>query len=183
MADNEKVLRGYVTVLAAYPEAFVDPKHPTVAELNDWFVYGTNEDAMVFNISCAITDDSYSINVTDSDTDDTRTICQIGQVQNPTFQNYEVSFDTLRDADLAANGVLNLAFSLFRGADRPYWIITRIGQNGATNSDPFAIGQDIKMFGVTTDNPVDVVDDNAMLKFGPRFKNTGDLNVNYRLVG
>ena len=178
MAENEKLLRGNITVLAAYPEAFANIKAPTVAELNDIYVSGTNEDAMVFDISCAITDDSYSINVTDSDTDDTRTICQIGQVQNPTFQNYEVSFDILRDADITATGYFNLAMSLFLGVDRPYYIITRIG---APHGDPFAVGQDIKVFGVTTDNPVDIVDDNTMLKFGPRFKTTGELIVNYRL--
>lgn len=178
MAENVKLLRGNITVLAAYPEAFANPKAPLVAELNDLFDYNTNRDAMVFDISCAITDDSYSINVTDSDTDDTRTICQIGQVQNPTFQNYEVSFDVLRDADVTAQGVFNLAFELFRSADRPYYIITRIGPAHGT---PFAINQDIKLFGVTTDNPEDVVEDNSMLKFGPRFKTTGDLLVNYRL--
>lgn len=178
MADNEKMLRGNVTVLAAYPEAFANPETPTSDELNNLFVYDTSEDGLVFNISCAITDDSYSINVTDSDTDDTRTICQIGQVQNPTFQNYEVSFDTLRDQDLMAKGVFNLAFELFKAPDRPFWIITRIGES---NTTPFAVGQDIKMFGVTTDNPVDVVEDNSVIKFGPRFKNTGDLLVNYRL--
>ena len=179
MAENEKMLRGQVTVLAAYPEAFANPQTPTSAELNDLFVYGTNEDGVVFNISCAITDDSYGIAVTDSDTDDTRTICQIGQVQNPTFQNYEVVFDVLRDADIDAAGVFNLAFELFVGVDRPYWIIVRLGED---HNAPFAVGQDIKMFGVTTDNPVDVVDDNTMLKFGPRFKNTGELLVNYRLT-
>lgn len=179
MAGNEKMLRGNVTVLAAYPEAFADPTEPTPDELNDLFEYSTAEDGMVFNISCSITDDSYSINVTDSETDDTRTICQIGQVQNPTFQNYEVSFDTLRDQDLMATGVFNLPFELFKAPDRQFWIITRIGES---NTTPFAAGQDIKMFGVITDNPVDVVEDNSVVKFGPRFKNTGELLVNYRLV-
>jgi len=176
--SNEKLLRGNITVLAAYPEAFANAKAPTSEELNDLFDATTNPDGMVFDISCAITDDSYSINVTDSDTDDTRTICQIGQVQNPTFQNYEVSFDVLRDKDITAQGVFNLAFNLFIAPDRPFWIITRIG---APHGTPAAVGQDIKMFGVTTDNPVDIVDDNTMLKFGPRFKNTGELLVNYRL--
>ena len=102
----------------------------------------------------------------------------MGQTQNPTFQNYEVSFDVLRDEDLMAQGVFNLAFELFIAPDRPFWIVTRQGE---ISTEPFRVGQDIKMFGVTTDNPVDVVDDNSMLKFGPRFKNTGELLVNYRL--
>lgn len=74
MTQNEKMLRGNVTILAAYPEAFADPTQPTAAELNDQFVPATNEDAMVFNISCALLDDATTLNLTDSETDDTRTI-------------------------------------------------------------------------------------------------------------
>lgn len=179
MAVGTKLLRGNVTVLAAYPEYAVNPLAPTAAELNDQFVFTTNEDAMVFNISCAITDEGYTANVTDSDTDDTRTICDVGQVQNPTFQTYEVSFDALRDASVTDPGVFNLFFDLFKGIDRPYYIVVRLGKD---NTETFAINDDIKVFGVTTDNPIDVVDDNALLQFGARFKNTGELGVNTRVT-
>lgn len=174
-----KLLRGNTTVIAAYPEAFANPRTPTVAELNNQFVYGTNIDAMAFNISCAIVDDAFTANVTDSDTDDTRTLCDVGQVQNPTFQTYEVSLDALRDKSVTDAGVFNLFFNLFKGLDRPYYIVTRIGK---ANTAPFAIGDDVKIFGVTTDNPIDIVDDNAMIQFGARFKNTGFVVVNYRLT-
>ena len=83
MADNVKLLRGTTTVLACYPEAFANPAAPTSAELNDQFVYSTNEDAMVFNISCSLTDDGYTYNLSDSETDDTRTICEVGQLEGP----------------------------------------------------------------------------------------------------
>lgn len=179
MAVGEKLLRANVRVLAAYPEAFANPEAPTAAELNDQFVYGTNEDAMVFNIACAITDDGYTANVTDSETDDTRTICDVGQVQTPTFSTYEVSLDALRDAVVTDNGVFNLFFDLFKGIDRPFIIVTSVGKE---SDAPFAIGDDVTLFGVTTDNPIDVVDDNSLLKFGARFKNTGDVTQNYRLV-
>lgn len=175
---SEKLLRSHITVLAAYPEAFADPSAPTAAELNDWFSYDNNRDAMVFNISCAIADDGFTANITDSETDDSRTICTVGQQQNPTFEQYEVSFDAFRDKSVTDEGAYNLFFNLFMGADRPYWIITRIGEE---NDTPFADGQDIKMFGVSTDYPNDIVDDNAMVKFGARFKNTGEVNINYRL--
>lgn len=176
---NEKLLRANITVLAAYPEAFVDPNAPTSAELNDQFVYSTNEDAMVFNITCAIVDDGYTANVTDSETDDTRTICDIGQVQNPTFGTYEISFDALRDASVTDNGVFNLFFDLFKGIDRPYRIITRIGKPPTAT---FAANDVIKTFGVNTDYPIDIVEDNALVKFGARFKNTGDFRTNYTLA-
>lgn len=178
MATNTRLLRGNITVLAAYPEAFEDPATPTAAELNDQFVYGTNEDAMVFNITCAITDDGFTASLTDPETDDTRTICDIGSVENPTFDTYEVSFDALRDLVVTDPSLYNLFFDLFKGVDRPFWIITRIGKE---QDEPFLTdGTDvIKMFGVNTDYPVDVVDDNALIQFGARFKNTGDLNFNF----
>lgn len=179
MATGTKLLRGNVTVLAAYPEYAVDPFAPTAAELNDQFVFATNEDAMVFNISCAITDEGYTANVTDSETDDTRTICDVGQVQNPTFTTYEVSFDALRDASVTDPGVFNLFFDLFKGVDRPYVMIVRIGKG---NTETFAINDDIKIFGVTTDNPIDIVDDNSLLQFGARFKNTGEIGIGYRVA-
>ena len=178
MSTNVKMLRGNLKVVIAYPEAFANPATPTSTELNNLFVYGTKEDAMVFDISCAIVDDGYTFNLTESEVDDTRTICQIGQVQNPTFQTYEVSLDCLRDKSVTDNGVFNLAWDQLKGVDRPYWVISR---TGVAQADNFAAGQDIKMLGVTTDNPVDLAEDNALVKFGARFKNTGELNWNHRL--
>lgn len=174
----QKVLRGNVKIVAAYPEAFADPAAPTAAELNDLFVYSTNEDGMVFDISCAILDD-YTLNMTDPDTDDTISICDIGNVETPTFDNYEASLDGFRDESVTDAGLYNLFFDLFKGVDRPFYLIKRIGPGQA---EPFAVGQDISVYGVNTDYPVDVVDDNAQLQFGARFKNTGELNTNYEIA-
>src|SRR5690606_30727457 len=104
----QKMLRGNVTIVAAEPEAFADASAPTAAELNNA--------TLVYNISCAITDD-YTLNMTDSDTDDSRSICDIGQVATPTFYNYEASLDGFRDADVDAAGVYNLFRDLFRAPD------------------------------------------------------------------
>lgn len=174
----QKLLRANVGIWAAYPEAFADPENPTAAELNDWFEYGTNEDAMVFNISCAILDD-YTLNMADSDTDDSMSICDIGNVSTPTFANYEASLDLFRDRSLSDNGVFNLARNLFQGPDRPFWLIKRIGY---AQNDPFAVGQTISMYGVNTDFPVDLVEDNTMLQFGARFKPNGNLNINHSIT-
>ena len=69
MSTNVKMLRGNLKVVIAYPEAFANPATPTSTELNNLFVYGTKEDAMVFDISCAIVDDGYTFNLTDVDAD------------------------------------------------------------------------------------------------------------------
>lgn len=180
MANNEKLLRGNVTILLAYPEAFADPEEPTAAELNDVFEYSTNEDALVFDVSCATLDD-YTMNMSDPETDDTMTVCDIGQTETPTFDNYEVSLDFLRDESVTANGVFNLARDLTLTADRPFWAIKRIGkpQGAAFDTD----GSDvISMYGVITDIPTNLIEDNTLLKHGARFKNTGDININYSVV-
>ncbi len=180
MADNVKLLRANVTILAAYPEAFADPLKPKAAELNNQFVYDTNEDGMVFNVSCSILDD-YDINMGEPDTDDTMTVCDVANVEDPTFDNYTVQFDTLRDKDVDAKGIFNMSYELFGGADRPFLFYKRIGK---ANTAPFLTdGSDIvSIFGTNTDNPVDIVEDNTMLQFGPRFKNTGVLEINYEVV-
>src|SRR5688572_18499781 len=100
---NDKILRANITILAAYPEAFANPAAPTAAELNAQFVYTTAEGNMVHNISCAVLDD-YTLNMTDSETDDELSICDIGNVSTPTFYNYEVSLDFFRDKVVTANG-------------------------------------------------------------------------------
>lgn len=177
MAENVKLLRGNVGIYMAYPEAFADPANPTAAELNDQFAYGTNETGMVFNISCAVLDD-YTLNMSDPEMDDSLSICDIGNVETPTFDTYEAELNFFRDEDIDALGVFNLARDLHLGVDRPFWLIKRVGkpQNALFLTD----GSDsLSMFGVTTDYPVDVADDNSMLQFGGRYKTTGELNINH----
>lgn len=171
----QKLLRANVFIGAYYPEAFASMATPTAAELNDLFVYTSNEDALGFNISCAISDD-YTLNMADSDTDDSMTICDIGNVTNPTFQNYEASLEGFRDRSLTDNGVFNLFYNLFKGVDRPIILVKRIGYPQSTL---FAVGQNVSLYSFNTDYPVDGVDDGSMLTLGARFKPTGDISINY----
>lgn len=165
-----KLLRANVGIWAAYPEAFANAAEPTVAELNDA--------DFVHNISCAI-EDSYTLNMTDSDTDDSISICDIGDVQTPTFQNYEASLDGFRDVDLTFDGVYNLFFNLFKHLDVPYILIKRIGK---PQDEPFVLGDIVSMYEVRTDNPVDLIGDNEMIRLGARFKPTGNVNVNVEVA-
>jgi WD40 repeat protein len=178
MANNAKLLRANFTVLLAYPEYAVDPLAPTAAELNN--VYSSsNLGGMVFNISCGILDDSNSINQTGSDTDSTLTICDVSEVENPTFWNYEVTFDGLRDRDVTANGLFNLLRSLTLTPDRPFYAITRYGKG---SSDQFDTTDHISIFGVNTDVPVDIAEDGGLLQHGARFKTTGQVEINYKVA-
>lgn len=167
---NERVMPGNVTIWAAYPEAFADLANPTVAEVNNT--------AMVFNISCAI-EESYTLNQTGSETDDSKTICDVGDVSTPTFINYEASLDGFRDESLTDNGVFNLFYRLFKSKGVPFVLIKRIGE---ANTEPAALTQNLSFFSVETDNPVDIVDDVTNIMLGARFKPLGGVNINHEMV-
>lgn len=164
-----KLLPANVTIWAVYPEG-LDPVTPQAAQLND--------DRFSKNISCAI-DDGYTLNMVDSDTDDSRTICDIGEVSTPTFYNYEASLDGYRDADLDANGVFNLFYDLFKVKGIPYYLVKRIGY---PNTTPAAAGQDVSIYEVVTDNPETLLGDGEMIRHGARFKAQGNININTALV-
>lgn len=177
---DEKLLPANLTIMYAYPEAFANPQAPTAAELNAQFAFTptASQGNMVFNLSCSVLDD-YTLNQTDSDTDDTRTICDEGEVSNPTFMNFEASIDTLRDASVTDAGLFNMAAELTRAPDRPGIWIKRDGFKADT---PFAIGQEVSLFPTLTDYPQDVVDAGSLLSHGARLIPDGAPTINYRLV-
>lgn len=168
--SNERLLRANVRIDAFYPETFADFANPTVAELNSA--------TMGFNISCAV-EDSYTLNQTESDTDDSLTICDVGNVETPTFLNYEATLPVFRDKDLAANGVFNLAYRLFKVEGIPLVLGIRIG---LPNTDAHVIDETVSLFEFVTDNPSDLVEDQSMIRLEAHFKPTGRINTNYRVV-
>lgn len=168
-----KLLRGHFSVYAFFPEAVADWTTLSAIELEAAITNGLG-----FDISCALTDDSVDINLTDSDTDDSISICDIGNVQTPTFFNYGVTFDSFRNGPATVAppvAVYELPVELFSGADLPYYIVKRIGP---AQGAPFAEGQEISIYGVTTDYPVDILGDGANILFGSRFKANGQVFTN-----
>ncbi len=100
------------------------------------------------NISCAIVR-GYTLNPTDSDTDDSASICDSGNVENRLYDNYEGELTMFRDAELTdAASVFNIAFKYFKNPDRRFWIIRRLGK---TNTDPAADGDEVEAFLFTND--------------------------------
>lgn len=172
-----KLLRGHFSVYAFYPEAIPNWASPTGTLLQTAVTNGLG-----FDISCALTDDSVSINLTDSDTDDSISICDIGNVSTPTFFNYEVSFDSFRNgpvANGAAVPVYELPVRLFSAPDKPFYIVTRIGPDqGAA----LAAGQVVSIYGVNTDYPTDILGDGENILFGSRFKPSGQVYTNATLA-
>ena len=161
-----KLLRPNVGIYVATADAFADYKSPTLAEI-------TNA-TKVFNISPAVTDD-YTLNMTDSATDTSLAIVDNASVETPTFYNYEASLDGFRDTDATATSVYNKFRDLFDEPDVKYYLIKRVGY---AHDAAFAAGQEVSVYGVKTDFPVDLVGDGEMLRIGARFLTTGEVAVN-----
>lgn len=108
------------TTLIVVPESFVtNPLAPSAAVLN-----GVN----AINISCAITR-GYTLNPTDSDTDDTASICDTGNVANRLFDNYEGELTAFRDGNIADNtSVYNLMWQFYKNPDVRHYVFRRLGK-------------------------------------------------------
>lgn len=161
-----KMLRPNVGIYVATSDAFVNWSAPTLTEI-------TNA-TKVFNISPAVTDD-YTLNQTESESDDSLAIIDNADVQTPTYFNYEASLDGFRDENLTATSVYNKFRDLFSQPDVKYYLIKRIGY---AHDAPFAAGQEISVFGVRTDFPVDITGDGEMIRLGARFLVTGEVATN-----
>jgi len=161
-----KMLRPNVGLYVATSDAFVDWTAPTLTEIT--------AAAKVFNISPAVTDD-YTLNMTDSDADTSLSIIDNADVQTPTYNNYEASLDGFRDANLSATSVYNKFRDLFDAPDVKYYLIKRVGK---VHTAAFAAGDEISIYGVKTDFPIDLVGDGEMVRLGARFLTTGEVKVN-----
>jgi len=108
------------TTLIVVPEADVtDGAAPSAAVLNG---------PTAINISLAVTR-GYTLNPTDSDTDNTASIVDTGNVQTRLFDNYEGEITMFRDANSAdATSVYNLAFNYFKDVDKRFWVFRRLGK-------------------------------------------------------
>ena len=159
---SNKVLRGSTSIWAFRPEAFANPALPTAAEMNS-VIYGTD-------ISCAV-EDAYTLNLTDSDTDDSLSVCDTGQSQTPTSANYEASLDLFADESSTASGVFNKARDLFRKKGNDYYLLKRLNIAQGTT---VAIGQVLYIYKVRTDNIQLLTDRGEAVKYGARFKPQGE---------
>jgi hypothetical protein len=167
---NTRLYRANVTFCLAHPEAFANRTAPTAAELNG---------DLVKNITCALNEDGTTFTLGDSDTDDSQTFCDEGNLSTPTFFNPEVVMEAFRDADTSANGVFNEAFDLLAFPDIEYIAILRVGEDSDT---AFAAGDRVKMVGVKTDFGIDVVGNGENQRISQSFLNNDFVNWNYEVA-
>lgn len=134
------------------------------------------------NISCAIVT-GYTLNPTDSDTDDSTTICDSANVDNPTSYNYEANITFEREAlgaDYDATSPRARAFEFFKTADAEGYLVRRLGMR---NTVAPAAGQEVSVFKVSSDFPQDVVpDDNGAIQMTVPFLPQGKLALDVALV-
>lgn len=130
------------------------------------------------NISCAIVN-GYTVNPTESDTDDSKSICDAANVQTPTFRNYEGSITFFRDSDVT-NIVSDYgkAFAFFRTKGTTGYIVRRLGK---LSSVAAAAGDVVSSFKFINDNPQDVVNEGGPIQFTVPFLPQGDMAL-YKTV-
>lgn len=112
-----KMLNPNTTLVVVDAALVANPLAPTALVLN-----------AALNISCAVTR-GYTLNPTDSDTDDTASICDTGNVQNRLFDNYEGELTMFRDANSLDNtSVYNTSFTYFKDPDKVFYLYRRVGK-------------------------------------------------------
>lgn len=131
------------------------------------------------NISCAIVS-GYTLNATDSDTDDSTSICDGSNVQAPTYYNYEGSITFFRDSDVTATtSDYAKAFAFFKNGRPSGWLVRRIGYPSTTAA---AVGQKVSSYKFIADNPQDVVEDSGPIEFTVPFLQQGSMGLYKTLV-
>jgi hypothetical protein len=108
------------------------------------------------NISCALVS-GYTLNPTDSDTDDTRSICDESNVATPTRDKYEASLQIFRGVLSETTGVYYAAYNIFEHAGAQGYLVRRIGKK---STEVLAEGDKVELYLVESDYPQVVESDN-----------------------
>ncbi len=155
---------------------------PTAALLNYYIDALSPDDTGAHwggNVTCAVIDD-WNLALTDSATDDTRTLCSVGQSQDLTFYNYDAVMNFLRDVDgKDATSEFNLPINLTRAPDVAYVIAHRVGYSRTANA---AVGQEWHLYYVWTDHSIPAAADGSNQAVGQTFIPKGIINFKYELA-
>lgn len=114
------------------------------------------------NISCAV-EVGYNVNPTDSDSDDSATICDESNTEELTAYNYEGTLTIFREGDsLDTTSAFYKAWTFWKTrTNTEGWIVRRLGKK---NTAAAAIGDEISSFKFIADDPQDVVEENGPIK-------------------
>lgn len=175
-----RLTRNSQTWSIAAAAAFANPAAPTTTELN-------NANFVRF-ISCALTEESTSMTLGDSDTDSTITFCSIGNEQTITNANPTAQWTWLKDANTGGSGttvdltsIFNMATGLLDQSDVTYWLISRTGKQNSQDA-AYAINDRIKMGLFNTDLALDLIENGKPERGQQNFNYAGGLNWNYKVL-
>jgi hypothetical protein len=148
MPVTSTLRRTSVSWYVAFPEAFADWTSPTAAEMAG---------ALVYDLTCALDEETSNLSLDDSDTDDRYSFCTEAGVDIPTFQNVTAELGFYRDADRTATGEFADAFNLLRHPDIDLFVIKRVGDQDNTPGTAVAVGDRLKVVGGRTDFGIDLI--------------------------
>ena len=190
-----KTLPGYRTILIlpavevngvpwiVTPTGLVDYTAPTAAALNVYQAITKPSDTNASqggNISQVVIDD-LALGLTASDIDNTKTVCSKNDVGQPTLYNFDAKLNAKRDAAITGDSTANLFRDLFRAPDVAYFIADRVrGQKDSTET--FAIGDEVDLYYVNTDNPIPDYGDKKYLIQKVEFIQKGIVNTKFTLT-
>lgn len=123
------------------------------------------------NITCVIMDDM-TLGLEGAETDDSRTLCTVGNAATIKRLNFTAAITYPRDVSLTALNDFNLARALFRAPDVAYVLAHRMGYPSTT---AFANGQKVSYYYVWTDYPVPNLDDDDYITETQNFVPKGTL--------
>jgi hypothetical protein len=131
------------------------------------------------NISGAIVT-GYTLGATDSDTDDSKTIIDEGNVVTPTFGNYEANISFFREGVGDTATIFTTAYNLFKSGRVEGWLVSRHGYKSTVAP---AATQLVSIFRVYSDFAQDIEGEGgAPIQFTVPFKPQGQMAVNVALA-
>lgn len=178
--NNPKPVTRFVL---ASKRAFANWQAPTVAELNANPT--NNPHGLIWNLTCAISQDDTTHDLGDSDTDDELSFCQVAGAENPSTKQADIQWTIFRDqnawvtTDTNSESVANLAFSLLAWRGIEYFAIASVGK---AYDQPFEVGDQLKMAEVATDYITDVIEAGSSVKGTQSFLARGSILWNYSIA-
>lgn len=131
------------------------------------------------NLSPAIVT-GYTLGSTKSDVDNSKDITQEGDVETPTFGNYEGNLTFFRSDLVSVTAAYKAAYDLFKVGRSEGYLVHRIGYK---NSVPFAAAQKVSIYSFTADYPRDIEGEGgASVQFNVPFIPLGFKRLNKALV-
>lgn len=133
------------------------------------------------DLSCRIMMSDFRLSPTASDTVNEPALCEGGNSAAPGKSNYEGSLTPFRFLDVAgaADTANDVAYAALKEKGTELWLIKRVGPK---YDEPFAVGDDIEVYHVFTDNPQDPSEFTGYIKKVVPLFVQGDSEINATIV-